>query len=208
MDPITDIIICDDHYISAVGIQSLLKKILNEQIKTRLSSSGEESLVLFHEREPDLMLLDLGLPKKSGLDILKELIPISKKCKFVVLTGADDPVLFQQVLKNNIHGLLRKSNSEQNIHEVIRFIEENKSGVYIDPSVAGLLKEETGFPLTPREYEVLELMSKGHTSQEIADLMSCSLSTIKTYRMRIMNKSGARNSSEMIAWFFKKEVSR
>ncbi|MEA9357244.1 response regulator transcription factor [Bacteriovorax sp. PP10] len=208
MNSITDVIICDDHYISAVGIESLLKKILNEKIRTRLSSSGEEGLALFHEQEPDLMLLDLGLPKKSGLDVLKEVIPLSKKCKFVVLTGADDPALFQQVLKQNIHGLLRKSNSEQNIREVINFFEEGKAGVYIDPSVAGLLKVESGFPLTPREYEVLELMSRGHTSQEIADLLSCSLSTIKTYRMRIMNKSGARNSSEMIAWFFKKEVNR
>lgn len=199
-----DIIICDDHYISAVGLESVLKKILSENIKIRHSSNAEQAQNFFSEREPDLLLLDLGLPKKSGLEFLKELVPLKTKCKIIIMTGADDPILFQQVLKQNIHALLRKSNSENNLREAINFIVHMKEGVYIDPSVSGLLKEEIGFPITPREFEVLELMSKGHTSQEIADLTSCSLSTIKTYRMRVMNKTGARNSSEMIAWFLKK----
>lgn len=199
-----DIIICDDHYISAFGLQALLKKIYNDKIKTRLSSSGEEGLVLFQEKEPDLMILDLGLPKMSGLDLIKELHPHLTFCQLIVMTGSEDSELFKQVLKYNIRALLKKSNSEHNLFEAIKFIDGNKTGIFIDSSFSKILKEEKGAVLTAREYEVLELMSQGHTSQEIADRLNCSLSTIKTYRMRIMNKSGARNSSEMIAWFLTK----
>lgn len=204
MNSMSDIIICDDHYISAIGLESLLKKVLSEKIKARISSTADEALAFFHEREPDLLLLDLGLPKKSGLECLKELIPLKKKCNIIIMTGAEDPILFQQVLKHDIKALLRKSNSEKNLCEALEFLQMKKSGIYIDPSVSGQLKDDLALSLTPREFEVLDLMSKGHTSQEIADLLSCSLSTIKTYRMRIMNKTGARNSSEMIAWFLKK----
>lgn len=204
MNSITDIIVCDDHYISAIGVESLLKKILSEKINFRIASSAEETLSLFQEQEPDLLFLDLGLPKKSGLELLKELAPFKKKCRIIIMTGADDPILFQQVIKQNIHGLLRKSHSENNLREAIDYLYGKKDGLYIDPSVASLLKEDLAMPITPREFEVLELMSKGYTSQEIADSFSCSLSTIKTYRMRIMNKTGARNASEMIAWFLKK----
>lgn len=203
MKTVEDIIICDDHYICAIGVEVLLKNILSKNIHIRFASDARDVQRLFQEREPDLLILDLGLPDKSGLEILKDLALSVKECAVFVMTASEDPILLQQVLKQEIRALLKKSNSRENLMCAIHFLQEEKVGIYIDPAFSAFLTNSFEIPISPREFDVLELMSQGYTSQEIAERISCSLSTIKTYRMRIMNKIGARNSSEMIAWFLK-----
>ena len=91
----------------------------------------------------------------------------------------------------------------QNLSEALAFLKVNPDKIYLDPSVNSILHTSIDQALTRREYEVLELMSQGCTSDEIATKMKCSVTTVKTYRARIMNKSGARNSSEMMAWYLR-----
>jgi two-component system secretion response regulator SsrB len=201
---LSDVVICDDHFISLVGIETLLKKLFHHSFNLRQSSRGEEALHLCAIKEPDLLILDLGLPGLSGLDVIKKMSIEFPHCKIIVMTGSDDTTLLNQVLRYKISGLLSKSNSENNLLLALDYIITKQSGTYIDPAILRIIKLDQGMPLTPREFEVLKLMSLGLTSQEIAMKMDCTLSTIKTYRMRIMNKSGARNSSEMMAWFLKK----
>lgn len=200
----SNVLICDDQYISVIGIESVLRKIQNLDFQVHHAFSGKEALAVYDNRKPDLVILDLNLPDLSGLEILKAMRLHTHQAKVIVLSGSDDPYLFQQVIQQNANAVLRKLNSHQNIQEAVDFIRRGENSVFIDPSAESLMKNSMNLSLTRREYEVVQLIAQGLTGQEIADKLGCSLATIKTYRMRIMNKSGARNSSEILAWFLTK----
>lgn len=199
-----NILLCDDHYISLVGIDTILTKAFNGNMKVRYSESGEEALELFEKEKPDLMILDLGLPRMSGLDVIKAIRAQSSECKLIVLSGSEDPQLLQQVTAQKVNAILRKSNSIHHLLEAFEAIYQSSETTYLDPAITRFLKDSSTLTLSPREYEIVELMSQGLTAQEIADHLGCSIATIKTHRMRIMNKSGARNASEILAWFLTK----
>ncbi|MFM6929593.1 MAG: response regulator transcription factor, partial [Bdellovibrio sp.] len=131
-----------------------------------------------------------------------------KSCLILVLTGSTDTHLLRQALKAGINALLQKSNSAANIEEAVAAVTNSPNSLYMDSEIKMLLDGTTEMALTKREYEVLNLIVDGLTSQEIAQRMDCSITTIKTYRVRIMNKSGARNTAEMIAWFLKGNSNR
>lgn len=199
-----NVLLCDDHYISLVGIDGVLSKAFSGLVKIRYANSGEEALDLFEKEEPDFLVLDLSLPKKSGLDVIKAIRSKPSHCKLIVLSASDDAHLFQQVSNQKVHAILKKSNSAEHLVEAFEVGTKKEQSTYLDPTVARILKTSDVLSLTPREYEIVELMTKGLTGQEIADNFGCSIATIKTHRMRIMNKCGARNASEILAWFLTK----
>ncbi|GEM_PF-6694806 len=199
-----DIILCDDHHISLLGIETVIRQTLGENISIRRSTTGEEALQLFQEKEPQLLILDLSLPQISGLDVIKSIQKYPTECKIIVLSGSEDPSLFQLVMGQKVNAVLRKLNTSHNLIEALDHLKSNESTIYLDPSIEKIIKGSDQASISNREYEVLELMSQGHTSQEIADKLNCTLPTIKTYRARMMNKTGARNSSELLAWFLSK----
>ncbi|AUN99102.1 hypothetical protein C0V70_13525 [Bacteriovorax stolpii] len=200
----SDVIICDDHYVSAIGVEMLLSQHSSRPLNIRKASTGEKVLELFTQKSSDLLIVDLGLPGISGIEVIKKIRQMSPTTKIIVLTGQNEPHLLKQVYQLKVCGILRKMGTGKNLGEALNFIQTNTDKTYLDTSVTSILKDQSQATPTPREYEVLELMSKGHTSEEIAKEMDCSLSTIKTYKARIMNKSGAKNSAEMISWYLKR----
>lgn len=198
-----NILLCDDHYISLVGIDSILTKAMNGHCKIRYSESGEEALSLFNQERPDLVILDLGLPKMSGLEVIKEIRNLAPECKLIVLSASDDTHLLQQVSLQKVNAIIKKSNTIHHLIEALGTIQRSED-MYLDPIISRMLKDSDKLSLSPREYEIVELMAQGLTGQEIADNLGCSIATIKTHRMRIMNKCGARNASEILAWFLTK----
>lgn len=166
----------------------------------RHASSAEEAISLIKNASIDLLIADFGLPKMSGLDLIKNLKSEGYKGQIIVLSGSDNPQLFQQALELKVQALVHKTNSSETLKEAIRSCQDS-TGTYIDPSVSRILKQNTGGTLSNRELKVLELMSQGLTSKEIAGAINCSITTVKTYKVRMLNKSGARNSAELLAWF-------
>lgn len=200
----SNVIICDDHYVSAIGIEMLLSQYAARPLNIRKASTGEKVLELFAQKSSDLLIVDLGLPGISGIEVIKQVRHLSPSSKIIVLTGQNEPHLLRQVYQLKVSGILRKMGTGKNLGDALNFLKSNADKTYLDASVTSILDDQTQTSPTPREYEVLEWMSKGHTSKETAKEMNCSLSTIKTYKARIMNKSGAKNSAEMISWFLKR----
>ncbi len=199
----SNIIICDDHHVSALGVEMLLRNYIPNSPQIRVASNGKKALELFIQKIPDLMIVDLDLPDIHGREIIKQVRKISPSLRVIVLTGIDEAHTLRQVYQLKVQGILRKTGTSQNLGDALHSAKVNESKTYLDFSVSNLLQAVTDKALTPREYEVLELMAKGHKSGEIAEKMKCSVATVKTYRARIMGKSGARNSAEMMAWFLK-----
>lgn len=201
----SDVIICDDHFVSVVGIETLLRSYSSKPLNIRKASTGKMALDLMQQKVSDLAVVDLGLPDISGVEIVKQIRAKSLSSFVIVLTGTADQDKLRETSKLQINGLLRKAGTGENLTIALDFIRANPDQVFLDSTVKEILKTPTvNSSLTSRELEVLELMAAGLTTKEIAEKMNCAVSTIKTYRTRIMNRSGARNSAEMMAWYLKR----
>lgn len=205
---IKDIIICDDHFITVLGIEQVLTMALPTPFTVRKATSGGHAIELFNQLAPDLFITDIGLNDMTGLEVVKDLKKTNTNCLFFVLTGSDDPLVLQQAQICGAHAILRKLDNLENLIQAIQSIQNNPSELFIDSSVQSLLDSNAGQALSRREYEVLSLIVEGFTSQEIATKLDCSITTVKTYRTRIMNKSSTRNAAELMAWFLKGNVKR
>jgi DNA-binding NarL/FixJ family response regulator len=200
---ISEIVICDDHHVSALGVELLLRKASAEPLEIRTATSGKMALEFFAQKAPHLAVVDLGLPDIAGLAVIKQLNAMSPACKVIVLTGQSEPHLLQQACLLKVNAVLRKTDTAENLYAALENIRQNSNSVYLDPSVERIFLGSSGEALTRREHEVLQLIASGLPSHEIAKKLDCAVTTIKTYRARIMSKSGSRNSAEMVAWFLK-----
>lgn len=199
---LSNIVICDDHFLTALGVEIILSQNFPHFLNIRKASTGKEALELYKQKQPDLLLIDLNLPDISGLEVIREILKSPTNSKILVLTGLTEPYLLKQVCQLKVNGLLRKSDTSKNLTEALNFIRTPGQGkMYLDPFIQALLENEEIYIPTKREFEVLELMSQGLTSEKIAQKLDCSVATIKTYRARIMEKSVSRNSAEMVSWF-------
>lgn len=202
---ISKVLICDDHYLTALGIEMILTNQSPAPVTILKATTGKAALELHDESSPDLLVLDLNLPDMSGLEVIRKIREAKGMAKIIVLTGQNEAYLLRQVYNLKVNGLLKKSNSEKNLFDALHFIRTNESNrIYLDTFMQSILEDEEIYVPTKREYEVLELMTQGLTSERIAQALECSVATVKTYRSRIMEKSGSRNSAEMIAWFLKR----
>lgn len=197
------ILICDDHYISLIGLESVLREATSEDLTIQKVVNGEQAIEILQQNTPDLFIVDLGLPDMNGFELIKFAKNQSNKIKIIVLTASNDSNLLKQLISFDIQALLQKDNSAQNILEALKHIEQEAGDTYFDEVMHRLTSAPSDKTLSVREQEVLRLMVQGYTSKEIAEKMSCSINTVKTYRVRILNKSGSRNSAEVTAWFLK-----
>ena len=204
-NPLSNIIICDDHFLTALGAEMIVINNSPYPVTVRKATTGKDALNLFHQKRPDLIIIDLNLPDMPGVDVIKKIRESSSNSKIIVLTGQTEPYVLRQVAQLKINALLRKSDSSLNLSEALNYTRTSREEkIFFDSSVSSILGDDETYVPTKREYEVLELMSQGLTSEKIATRLDCSVATVKTYRSRIMNKSGSRNSAEMIAWFLQR----
>lgn len=197
------ILFCDDHYISLIGLESVLREATSEDLTIQKTINGEQAIEVLRKNTPDLFIVDLGLPDISGLELIKYAKNQSNKIKIIVLTASNDSNLLKQLISFDIQALLQKDNSAENILEALKHIDQGASDTYFDEVMLRLMSAPSDKTLSVREQEVLQLMVQGYTSKEIAEKMRCSINTVKTYRVRILNKSGSRNSAEVTAWYLK-----
>jgi DNA-binding NarL/FixJ family response regulator len=199
---LSSIIVCDDHYLTALGVELALLQNFSHPLTIRKATTGHEALELFKQSSPDLLLIDLNLPDISGLEVIRRIRESCTTSRIIVLTGQSEPYLLKQVCGLGVNGLLKKSDTAKNLSDALDFIRTNgRDKMYLDSFMQSIVWDGETYVPTKREFEILALMSQGLTSNMIALKLDCSVATIKTHRSRIMNKSGSRNSAEMIAWF-------
>lgn len=200
---LSEVLICEDHYVSAIGIEMILRKHSPHPLQVRMAHSGRDALSLLGQESPHIAIVDLSLPDISGIVVIKSIRENHPSTHVIVLTALDDPHLIRQVQLLRVAAILRKNDTDLNLQRALHFLPDRKGKTYLDSSVEEILKITVNQALSPREYEVVALMSEGLTSGEIAARMDCSPATVKTYRSRILAKSGARNSAEIMARYLK-----
>ncbi|MBI4300255.1 MAG: response regulator transcription factor [Chloroflexi bacterium] len=201
------VLIADDHAILREGIKVLLQLQPDIEVVGQ-AADGYEAVQKAQELVPDVILLDIAMPKMGGLEAVLELRKVRPESRVLVLTQYDNKEYIYRFLKAGVAGYILKKAVGSDLVAGIRAVYEG--GSYLDTHIApeviqGYLRGEptsTGASdqLTDREKQVLALVAKGHTAKEIADILSVSEKTVLHHRANIMEKLNVHNRADLVKW--------
>ncbi|MFH5186439.1 response regulator transcription factor [Paenibacillus sp. TAB 01] len=160
------------------------------------AEDGEQALQLILELSPDVCIMDIEMPKLTGLDVAEKLKELNHPCKVVILTTFSRTGYFQRAMKAGIHGYLLKDSPIDELGNALRKVQTG--GRAISPELS-LSFWEAENPLTEREQEVLQLVAQGLSANEIAGKLFLSGGTVRNYVSEIMQKLEAKNRIEAIS---------
>ena len=203
------IAITDDHTIVIEGIKTMLKS--NKEIE--VVQSFENLKDTFESLNPsvEVLLLDINLPDGNGITACKELLEKYKDLKIIALTNFEDSLIIKQILKNGAMGYLLKNTSKSELTEAIkevykgnRYLPKNISDLLLNESI-GLENSNYFIPkLTSREKEILALIIKEYTTEEMANELFVSTKTVESHRSNLIQKLGVKNSAGLVRVAFEK----
>lgn len=192
------IVIAEDQRMLLGALASLLD--LEEDMKVvGRASNGEDAVKLVHLHQPDICIMDIEMPVKSGLDAAEELKGCG--CKVMILTTFARPGYFERALKAGANGYLLKDSPSEELASSIRSIMAGRR-IYAAELVDEAYGQEN--PLTEREKEVLELIANGKNTKEIASQLFLTTGTVRNYISVILDKLGVSNRIEAITHFKEK----
>jgi two-component system invasion response regulator UvrY len=199
------ILIVDDHAVVRRGLISLLSDEFPSAVFGEAADTLQ-ALIGLRESRWDIALLDITLPGKSGLDLLKELKAEWPRLPVLVISGHAEDQFAVRVLKAGAGGYMTKESAPEELGKAIRKI--LAGGQYVSATLAEMLavavkKDFTRTPhetLSDREYEVMSHIAAGKTVTEIAAALSLSAKTISTYRTRVLEKLGVKNSAKIVQY--------
>jgi DNA-binding NarL/FixJ family response regulator len=202
------ILIADDHTMFVDGIESILASESDFKIIGRCYT-GPEVLQFVTQEEPDILLLDVNLPGKNGIDVCKDLSVSHPNIKVLAISMFNEESFVSEILNNGAKGYILKNTGREELFKAIRTVSKGDS--YFSKEVTetimkGLMssrkassKTNSSIPkLSRREKEVLKLIAQEFTTQEIADNLFISLKTVESHRSSLLSKLNARNSVGLV----------
>lgn len=198
-----DVVIADDHPLLREGIKNVLQSEIDIKL-TGEASNGSELFTILEDKLPNILVLDIGMPGKNGLDILKDIQERYPNLPVLILSIHPPERFAVRAIKAGANGYLCKSSISDKLVNAIRMITQKKRK-YITPEVAEQLAmqidKRSDVPphekLSDREFEVLCMIADGKKVNFIADKLSLSPHTIHTYRSRIKEKMNVSSNVEM-----------
>jgi DNA-binding NarL/FixJ family response regulator len=191
--------IVDDHYMVVEGIHSLLQHESEVEWMGHASNAASCLSFLQHEK-PDVILMDINLPDKNGIDLCKEVKERYPTIYILGLSTFNQQSFIEKMITNGASGYLLKNATQQELMEGIHTVIKGKQYLSFDAAIA-IRKTDTEneIPIvTRREKEVLELIANGLTNNEMAERLFISANTIDTHRKNLLTKFGARNTASLI----------
>ncbi|MBI5022511.1 MAG: response regulator transcription factor [Ignavibacteriales bacterium] len=205
------VLIADDHPVVREGLKQILSKAPDIKIGGE-ALNGQDVLDKINSEDWDVILLDLNMPQRDGIDVLKEIRKKFTKLPILILSIYPEEQMGVRVLKAGASGFLNKEFAPKELLTAIRKI--HTGGKYVSPQLAEKLAIAVGTNsgsephkrLSNREYQVLCLIASGKTITEIADQLSLSDKTIRTYRERLMEKMVLKNDIELTHYAIKHKL--
>lgn len=197
--------ICDDHKIVREGLKQIIGVFDDFEVVLDVES-GESLIKELRNSDADIVVLDVSLPGRNGLEVLKQIKSMYEHLKVLMLSMYPEDQFAIRALKAGASGYLHKDSPPNILVEALRTIA--KGGEYLSPAITSLLFKEVnsdggGLPhkiLSDREYEVLLYIGEGKSISEIANQLSLSVKTISTYRSRILDKMNMDNNSDLVKY--------
>lgn len=191
-----------------------LKVLLNAEPDFEVigeAADGEEAITQVEALRPDLLLLDLTMPKLNGVECIEALVKKHSDLKILVLTMHDDEEYLKAVLRVGAKGYVLKKAADVELLSAIRTVARGEMFIYPTMAAAFMYrqlvspaepkkKDKKLKQLSEREKEVLRFLALGHTNQEIADLLHVSVKTVETYKARLMEKLEMRKRADLVRY--------
>jgi len=205
----TAVVIVEDHRLFREGLKSLLADKTNFDIVGE-AGDGLEALRCVRKRRPNLVLLDISMPKMNGISVMREIKSQFPEIKILALTIHESDHYVLEAFEAGADGYCLKDAGRRELMVAITSVLEGKK--YISPTIADnvmegyltgrkKLKSRTSWDtITPREREVLKLLGEGYQNKEISDMLHISVKTVEKHRANIMNKLDLHNAAALTAY--------
>jgi two-component system NarL family response regulator len=188
------VLIVEDHHVVRQGLVALLNVVDGLEVVGE-AADGVEAIAQFRKCQPDITLVDLRLPRLSGVEVIERVRMETPQARFIVLTTYDGDEDIYRALQAGAKAYLLKGMTSEELIATIRMVHAGKS--YIPPEIAQKLAERMGTKeLTPREFDVLEQIVRGKSNKEIATELTISEATVKTHINSLLSKLGVTDRTQ------------
>lgn len=199
----TDILIVDDHDLVRTGLKNILAASGEFNVAGE-AATGEDAIRLARQLEPDLVLMDVGLPGLSGLETTDRILKAQPEVKVIVLTAHSEPPLPARLLDSGASGYLTKACDAEELLRAARAVLKGERYIGSDISQQLAISLLPGTPqspfqdLTSRELEIAMMLTQGMKVQSIGEVLNVSPKTVATYKYRIYDKVGVSSEVELL----------
>lgn len=202
------ILIADDHILIRAGLKQLIESFGDFEVIAEASTCSE-TIELLESQPADILLQDISMPDGSGLDVMKEARDRWPDLKILMLSMHSDIAHVKSALTNGANGFLVKDSAPAELYVALKAAMRDQK--YISPSVSEVMVDDwvnpeegkSRSPLSPRQQEILDLISKGYTTKEIAGRLDLSVKTVETHRARMMETLGLNRGPELLRYALK-----
>ena len=208
------VLLADDHGIVRRGLRSLLEEAGLSVVAE--AADGLEAVRLTEEHRPDLLIVDIGMPKLSGIEVAARAQKLDRPPAVIILSMHGDESYIIRALAAGARAYLLKDATDEDLLPAIRAVASGKP--FFSPAVTAVLIEDyvrtlqkrgltdSYHLLTDREKEVLHLLAEGRSNKEVATLLDLGLSTIETHRANLMQKLNLHNTAEIVLYAVRKGI--
>jgi two-component system response regulator NreC len=193
------VLIVDDHELLRAGLRSRLEREPGIAVVGE-ADTAERAVLTARKLQPDLIVLDLLLPRKSGDDVIPDLANVAPQARVLVVSSQAAPSSVRRALSAGAAGYLPKRSSDRDFVAAIRLVADGSG--YVDPELGAKLVNPNGSaalePLSERERDILHLLALGYTNQEIGKKLFISVRTVDSHRAHIMRKLQLETRAELV----------
>lgn len=208
-----NVFIADDHALIREGIKNLLSPLSDIKLVGE-TANPFEIIEQIKKNKCDVLILDLSMPGKNGLDVLKEIKSICPETKILIMTMMPEDQFAKRTLKAGASGYLTKESAADELITAIRRIASGRK--YVSQSLAEKLAQDLDDTvdkpiqdlLSDREFQVMKMMASGKSQTDIANELSISTSTVNTYRSRILEKLNLHSNAELIHFAYRNNLDK
>ena len=207
--------LADDHIVMRTGLSALLERQPNLEVVGE-SENGRETVELTGSLEPDVVVMDVGMPILNGIEATKLIVADHPTTAVIILSMHSDESYVMRALKAGARGYLLKDSAPADLLSAIQAVSQNKS--FFSPKVSRILAEDyvrvlkqkgavdSYDLLTDREREILQLLAEGKANKEVATSLNISPYTVETHRKHILEKLNLHNPAELILYAVRKGI--
>jgi len=208
------VLLADDHGIVRRGLRSLLEEAGVSVVAE--AADGLEAIRMTEEHRPDLIILDIGMPKLSGIEVAARSQKLERPPRVIILSMHADESYIIRALAAGARAYLLKDATDEDLVPAVRAVGAGKP--FFSPTVTAVLVEDyvralqkrglsdSYHLLTDREKEVLHLLAEGRSNKEVATLLDLGLSTVETHRANLMQKLNLHNTAEIVLYAVRKGI--
>lgn len=211
----TRVLIADDHGVMRRGLRLQLEQFPDLEVIGE-AADGLAAVQLVGEHRPDVVIMDIAMPGLNGIDAAAQILKAYPKTGIIMLSMHSDEEYLLRALSAGARGYLLKESAEADLDRAVRAVAQGKS--YFSPTIQATLMDDyvrqlrqKGLQdsydlLTEREKQVLQLLAEGKSNKEVATTLDCSVNTVATHRMHLMQKLDLHSSADIVLYAVRKKI--